>query len=254
MNSVASLTGRRALVTGGSRGLGAGIARALGREGAHVAVSARSSDDLAAVVAEEERLGHRALALPTDLAEQGAGIELVADASQALGGVDILVHAAGHLVRQPALEYDMEQWDAIIGVHLRMAFELSQAVARDLVARDQSGSIILIGSLTSARAGVPGTVAYAAAKSGLLGLMRALAVELAPYGIRVNTIAPGFFPTALTQDVQDTPERQTIHARIPMGRTGTTQDLDGTAVFLASDASAYITGEMITVDGGWSVA
>lgn len=252
--STSDLTGRRALVTGGSRGLGGAVAHALAGAGARVVIAARGTDELERSVADAERSGLQVSAVAADLREPGAADRLLAQASEALGGVDILVHAAGHLVRSPALEVEMQDWDALLAVHLRAAFELARGMARPLIDRGERGSIVFIGSLTSARAGIPGTAAYAAAKSGLLGLMRTLAVEWGPHGIRVNTVAAGFIPTALTQDVQDTPARRQLLGRIPLGRSGTPDDVAGACLFLASDAAAYISGETITVDGGWSVA
>ncbi len=193
-------------------------------------------------------------AVAADLRERGEADRLLAEASAALGGVDILVHAAGHLVRRPAVELNMQDWDELLAVHLRTAFELARGVARELIDHGKPGSIVFIGSLTSARAGIPETSAYAAAKSGLLGLMRTLAVEWGPHGIRVNTVAAGFIPTALTQDVQDTPARRSLLARIPLGRSGAPDDVAAACLFLVSDAAAYISGETLTVDGGWSVA
>jgi NAD(P)-dependent dehydrogenase (short-subunit alcohol dehydrogenase family) len=248
------LTGRRALVTGGSRGLGGAIARTLAAAGAQVAIAARSAEQLERYVAEAGNAGHRMSAVAADLRERGEADRVLAEASSALGGVDILVHAAGHLVRRPAVELDMRDWDELSAVHLRTAFELARGVARDLINLGKPGSIVFIGSMTSARAGIPETSAYAAAKSGLLGLMRTLAVEWGPHSIRVNTVAAGFIPTALTQDVQDTPARRQLHARIPLGRTGTPADVAAACLFLVSDAAAYISGETLTVDGGWSVA
>ena len=252
--STSDLTGRRALVTGGSRGLGGAIARTLSTAGAQVAVAARSAEELERYVADAESAGHTMSAVAADLRERGEADRLLAEASAALGGVDILVHAAGHLVRRPAVELDMHDWDELLAVHLRTAFELARGVARELIDQGKPGSIIFIGSLTSARAGIPETSAYAAAKSGLLGLMRTLAVEWGPHGIRVNTVAAGFIPTALTQDVQDTPARRTLLARIPLGRSGAPADVAAACLFLVSDAAAYISGETLTVDGGWSVA
>lgn len=247
-------TGRRALVTGGSRGLGGAIAQGLSAAGAEVAIAARSREEVERFVEDARTAGHTVAGLVADLRERGEADRLIAEARAALGSVDILVHAAGHLVRRPALELDMRDWDELLAVHLRSAFELARGVARGLVDEGRPGSIVFVGSLTSARAGVPETSAYAAAKSGLLGLMRTLAVEWGPHGIRVNTVAAGFIPTALTRDVKDTPARRQLHARIPLGRTGTPTDVAAAALFLASDAAAYISGEMLTVDGGWSVA
>ena len=252
--SAPDLTGRRALVTGGSRGLGGAIARTLADAGARVAIAARSEEELDRYVADAGIAGHEMSAVVTDLRDRGEADRLLAEASAALGGVDILVHAAGHLVRRPAVELDMQDWDELLAVHLRTAFELARGVARDLIDQGKPGSIVFIGSLTSARAGIPGTSAYAAAKSGLLGLMRTLAVEWGPHGIRVNTVAAGFIPTALTQDVEHTPARRQLLGRIPLGRTGTPADVAAACLFLVSDAAAYISGETLTVDGGWSVA
>jgi 2-deoxy-D-gluconate 3-dehydrogenase len=138
-------------------------------------------------------------------------------------------------------------------VHLRPAFLLAQATARHLLERGSPGSIVLIGSLTSFR-GIAGVVPYATAKSGIVGLAHGLAVEWGPAGIRVNVIAPGFFPTEMTRDIEELPTRQRLYERIPMGRLGEPADLAGTAVYLASDASAYVTGQVLTVDGGWTAA
>jgi NAD(P)-dependent dehydrogenase (short-subunit alcohol dehydrogenase family) len=168
--------------------------------------------------------------------------------------LDLLVHAAGNQVRRPALEFALSDWDAIMGLHLRAAFALSQAVGRACRHAGHGGSLIYVGSMTSERAGLRDTVAYGAAKSGLLGLMRTLAVEWAPYGIRVNTILVGFVASDLTRAVDETPARLAITSRIPLGRLGSPADTGGVAAFLASDLAAYITGEGVTVDGGWSVA
>ena len=252
--SASDLSGRRALVTGGSRGLGGAIAGTLAAAGARVVIAARSAEELDRYLADAENAGHKMSAIVADLRERGEADRLLAETSAALGGVDILVHAAGHLVRRPAIDLDMQDWDELLAVHLRSAFELARGMARGLIDQGQPGSIVFIGSMTSARAGIPDTSAYAAAKSGLLGLMRTLAVEWGPHGIRVNTLAVGFIPTALTQDVQDTPARRQLLGRIPLGRTGTPAHVAAACLFLVSDAAAYISGETLTVDGGWSVA
>jgi 2-dehydro-3-deoxy-D-gluconate 5-dehydrogenase len=250
-----ALDGRVALVTGGGRGLGRGMASALARAGATVAVSSRSKDELDDAVADISNDGGTATAHPLDIGEPDAPRELVADVLREHGRLDVVVHAAGNIVRKPSLEMSADEWDSLQRVHLRAAFLLAQAAGTHMVAQG-SGSIVFIASLTSERLGMPNVVAYGAAKSGLLGLNRTLAVEWAPHGVRVNAIAVGWFPTALNKDVPQTPERLALTVgRVPMGRLGDPdEDLGGPVVFLASDASAYVTGAVLYVDGGWSVA
>jgi NAD(P)-dependent dehydrogenase (short-subunit alcohol dehydrogenase family) len=249
-----NLAGKVALVTGGGRGLGRGMALALAEAGAGIAVVSRTEGQIRETVGLIERGGGTAWAIPWSLGDPREDSGLVDQVVRRAGRLDVLVHAAGHQVRRPALELTADEWDGILTVHLRSAFLLAQAAARHMMGRGGGGSIVLIGSLTSWRVGVPHTAAYAAAKSGMVGMMRTLAVEWAEEGVRVNTIAPGFFATELTRDVEADPGRRRLLARIPMGRQGTPQDLGGAVVFLASDASAYLTGQVITVDGGWSAA
>lgn len=248
------VTGRVALVTGGGRGLGRAMALALGAAGARLAVSARTEAELAETVDLAARSGAEASAVPWDLGHQDDAARLVEEVVERCGRVDVLVHAAGNQIRRPALSLAAADWDEIHRIHLRAGFLLAQRTAHHVIGRGGTGSIILVGSLTSLRVGVPDTVAYGAAKSGLLGLMRTLAVEWAEHGVRVNTVAPGFFATEMTADVADDPDRRALLARIPMGRQGEPEELGGTVVYLASDASAYVTGQVLTVDGGWAVA
>lgn len=246
------LGGRVALVTGGGRGLGQAIARALAAAGATVAVSSRSRDQLDETVATLDGDGH--LAIPWDLSQRDRAGGLVDEVAARRERVDVLVHAGGLQVRKPALELTGEDWDLVNDVHLRSAFELSTAFARGLLRRGGGGAIVFVASLTSYIA-VPNTAAYGAAKSGLTGLMRTLAVEWAPHRIRVNAVAPGFFHTAMTDDVLSDPDRRAqLEARIPLGRTGDPAELGGAVVYLASDASSYVTGQVLNVDGGWLVA
>jgi NAD(P)-dependent dehydrogenase (short-subunit alcohol dehydrogenase family) len=253
MSSLFDLHDRVALVTGAGRGLGRGMAKAVAAAGAHTVLASRSEDQLRTVEAEITADGGTAGTLAWDLGDGTSAHDLVDEVVRRFGQLDVVVHAAGNTVRRPATELSTEDWDSVIGLHLRGAFLLAQATARHLKETGRGGSIILVGSLTSQRVGIPDTVAYGSAKSGLMGLMRTLAVEWASAGIRVNMVAPGFFPTALTATAENNLARQALLARVPMGRLGTPEDLGGTAVFLASDASGYITGEAITVDGGWSV-
>lgn len=248
------LTGKNALVTGGSSGIGAGIAAALAAAGARVVLVGRNEAGLKAVRDAIEEPGGTAEILPWDIGDGTTAAALVESALQQVGRLDILVHAAGNQVRRPALEFTAEDWDAVTGLHLRAAFLLSQAVGRHLVTTGRPGSIVFVGSMTSQRAGIPDVVAYAAAKSGLLGLMRSLAVEWAQHEIRVNTVLIGFVATKLTQDVDSTPARRALIARAPLGRLGTPTEIGDGVVFLASDAARFITGESLTIDGGWSVA
>jgi NAD(P)-dependent dehydrogenase (short-subunit alcohol dehydrogenase family) len=250
---VKELAGKTALVTGGGRGLGRGMAVALGEAGAGVAVASRTPEQVDETVELIRAAGGTAWALPGAIGDPAADEALVDEVAGVAGGVDILVHAAGHQVRRPSLELTVEEWDGILAVHLRSAFWLARSAAWHM-ARGAGGSIVFIGSLTGERVGIPGIAPYAAAKTGLLGVMRTLAVEWAEHGIRVNTILPGFYVTELTRDVQDQPARKQFVGRAPQGRQGTPDDLGGAVIFLASDASAYVTGQTLTVDGGWSVA
>jgi len=220
------LDGHTAIVTGASRGLGAAMADALEQAGARV-VRTSSSD--------------------ADLRDRNA----VASLLDRAGDADILVNNAGIIRRADLVDYSDEDWDDVIEVNLRSVFALSRDFARRLVARKAKGRIINIASMLSFQGGLR-VVAYTAAKSGILGLTRALANELAPLGINVNAIAPGYMATDNTQALRDDPQRsRDILARIPAGRWGTPEDLAGAVVFLASPASEYVHATTLTVDGGW---
>ncbi|HEV7763652.1 MAG TPA: 2-dehydro-3-deoxy-D-gluconate 5-dehydrogenase KduD [Thermoanaerobaculia bacterium] len=240
-----SLAGYTAIVTGASRGLGAAMAIALAEAGADVAIVARG--DLSETESAIRNLGRRAFPVQADLADRTAADTIM----RAVPIADILVNNAGIIRRADALDYSDEDWDTVIDVNLRSVFTLSRAFARALVARNGGGRIINIASLLSFQGGIR-VPAYTAAKSGLLGLTRALANELAPKGINVNAIAPGYMETDNTQALRDDPVRsRDILARIPAARWGTPDDLKGAVVFLASNASAYVHGTTIAVDGGW---
>jgi 2-deoxy-D-gluconate 3-dehydrogenase len=245
------LDGRVALVTGGGRGLGLGIATALAEAGADVVVVGQgpSPDAVAAI----EATGRRAWDVPTDLlAATPADLEaLVAQVVALAGRVDVLVNNAGIIRRQPALEFSAENWDDVIDLNLSTVFYLSQAFARVLVQQGDGGKIINIASMLSFQGGkiVP---SYTASKSAVAGLTKALASEWSALGINVNALAPGYFATDNTAQLRaDEGRSGEILARIPAGRWGTPEDLQGAAVFLASRAAAYVHGAVLAVDGGW---
>ena len=239
------LDGRTAIVTGASRGLGASMAIALAEAGADVALVARG--DLGATAAAVEKLGRRVISICADLADRSAPAAIM----KAAGNAEILVNNAGIIRRSNAIDYSDEDWDAVIEVNLRSVFVLSREFARALVARGSSGRIINVASLLSFQGGIR-VPAYTAAKSGLLGLTRAMANELAPQGINVNAIAPGYMATENTMALRSDAERsRDILARIPAGRWGEPDDIKGATVFLASAAAAYVHGTVIAVDGGW---
>jgi 2-dehydro-3-deoxy-D-gluconate 5-dehydrogenase len=255
MPETIDLSGSAALVTGAGSGIGAATAAELARAGARVILAGRRAGRLEQARESIEAEGGTAFALPWDVG-RGDDAEGLVSSAAALAGDDIgiLVHAAGNQIRKPATDMTLDDWDSVVGLHLRAAFALSRAVARPLIARERPGSLLYVGSMTSTRAGLRDTVAYGAAKSGLLGLMRTLAVEWAGHGIRVNAVAVGFIATEMTRDIDGTPERQALVSRAPMGRLGTTEEIGRVMAFLASDRASYITGECLTVDGGWSVA
>jgi len=245
-----SMEGKVALVTGGGRGLGRGLALALAAAGADVAVAARTRTQLEEAATELERLGRRALPVVVDVRDPHSISAMVETVVEEMGGLDVLVNAAGVNRRVPSLKLTPEIWDEIVDTNLKGTFFASQAAARVMAERG-GGKIINIASLTS-QLGLPQRVPYTAAKAGVLGLTRALAVEWAPYNIQVNAIGPGYFRTEMTEPLFRDPEWvKRLLSRIPAGRVGVPEDLAGAAIFLASKASDYITGQIIYVDGGF---
>ncbi len=245
------LKGRRALVTGGNSGIGEAMARALGLAGAQVLLVARRDAELQAAVQRLQDDGIAAQSLAADLVD-APGLRGVAQAAeQRLGGIDILVNAAGVNLRQPFADVTPESWQTQIALHLGAPFFLTQALAPGMAARGW-GRIINIASLQSVRA-FPNSAPYGAGKGGVVQLTRAIAQEWSAKGITCNAIGPGFFPTPLTAAVFDNPELAARNAaQTCVGRNGALQDLYGATVFLASEASAYITGQTLMVDGGFT--
>ena len=242
------LTGRRALVTGANTGIGQAIAVALADAGADIALAGRSApaETMALIAAG----GRKVVDLRADLATIAPVQGLVDAAVGALGGLDILVNNAGIIRRNDLADFTEEDWDAVVDTNLKTLFFLSQAAAKVMMAQG-AGKIINIASLLSFQGGIR-VPSYAAAKSGVAGLTKAMANELAPKGVQVNAIAPGYIATNNTAALQsDETRNRQILERIPTGRWGKPEDIAGAAVFLASGASDYVTGHVLAVDGGW---
>lgn len=248
---VLNLKGRRAMVTGGGRGIGRGIALALGRAGSDVAISYRRDEAAAArVVSELQALGRRAVAVRGDVADATEAPEAVRSAAEALGGLDIFVNNAGILKRTGFLDIPYAEWQAIIQTNLTGFFLCGQAAARLMVAQGRGGSIVNVSSV-AALAPTPNCTHYNASKAGISMLTKQMALELAPYGIRVNEVNPGLIETDLNRNDIARPEfRDGRMARIPLKRIGTPEDVAGAVVFLVSDAASLITGVGIVIDGG----
>ena len=245
------LQGRRALVTGGNSGIGEAMARALGLAGAQVLLVARRETELQGAVQRLQVDGIEAQSLAADLADVPSLCHVAQAAEQRLGGIDILINAAGVNLRQPFGEVTPEAWQTQIALHLSAPFFLTQALAPGMAARGW-GRIINIASLQSWRA-FSNSAPYGAGKGGVVQLTRAVAQEWSAKGITCNAIGPGFFPTPLTAAVFDNPEMAARHAaQTCAGRNGSLQDLYGATVFLASEASSYITGQTLMVDGGYT--
>jgi gluconate 5-dehydrogenase len=245
------LTGRTALVTGGNSGIGLAIATALGNAGANLVLVARRAPELEEAVAGLSSDGVGATAIAADLAVPEDCAHLATAATKRGLTIDILVNAAGVNLRQPFAEVDAAAFDLHMALHLRAPFLLTQALAPAMVERG-FGRIINIASVQSWRA-FPNSAPYGAAKGGILQLTRAIAEEWSPRGVTCNAIAPGFVPTPLTAPVFEDPERAArLAAQTAIGRNSRLEDLAGAAVFFASNASAYVTGQTLAVDGGFT--
>jgi NAD(P)-dependent dehydrogenase (short-subunit alcohol dehydrogenase family) len=246
-----SLTGKVAIVTGASRGLGQTFARALARAGADLVITSRTLDSLAAFQKEIEEIGRRAVPLELDVRDEGSIRRMAGEAVKVFGRIDVLVNNAGCNVRKKAVDVTWDDWNLILDTNLRGAFFVAQSVAREMIPHGR-GRIINIGSVTSVM-GYAGLGPYGASRGGIRQLTMSLADDWGPHGITVNCLAPGWFKTDQNKVMYEDPEWVAyLTDRIPMRRPGKPTDLEGPVVFLASDASEYITGQTLLVDGGIS--
>jgi NAD(P)-dependent dehydrogenase (short-subunit alcohol dehydrogenase family) len=251
MSELFDLTGRVAVVTGTSRGLGQYFARALARAGADLVLTSRNRDSLLAFEKEIQALGRKTAVLALDVRDQTSIAGMVSAAHQAFPGIDILVNNAGCNVRKPALDVTWDDWNLILDTNLRGSFFVAQAVARHMIPRGY-GRIINIGSVTSV-AGYAGLGPYGASRGGIRQLTMSLADDWGKYGITVNCLAPGWFRTEQNKILYENREWvEYLCDRIPLKRPGQPDDLDGALVFLASESSRYVTGQTLLVDGGIS--
>ncbi len=246
------LQGKTAIVTGSTKGIGLGIARAFAREGATVVINARSGKDCQAVAAEIGKEGRRAIAIPADLAKSEEVRRLAREAEAALGGrVDILVNNAGQPRVAPSVELPEADYRYTLDLNLTAYFLLSQEVARGMLGR-KSGAIINVSSINGTIA-FPQRLAYCVSKAGVNMLTKVMAIEWASQGVRVNAIAPGYIATEMVRGLatRGILDQERISRRTPLGRLGLPEEVAEAAVFLASDAAAFVTGSVLTVDGGW---
>lgn len=242
------LDGRRALITGAGRGIGVAVAAALAEAGAEVTLCARSPDEIASVSAEIRARGGRAVELALDVTDHSA----VMDTIGRLAPFDILVNNAGTNRPGPFADMHPEDYDAVMSLNVRAAYFMAQAVARSLIKAGRAGSIIHMSSQMG-HVGAANRTVYCASKWAIEGLSKAMAVELAPFGIRSNTICPTFIETQMTKPfLEDAGFRDNVLSKIKLGRIGKPEDLMGAVVFLASDASALMTGASLVIDGGWT--
>jgi 3-oxoacyl-[acyl-carrier protein] reductase len=241
------LTGKTALVTGATGGIGGAIARALHRQGATVAVSGTRAEALALIAAE---LGERTLELPCNLADREAVEALVPKAEEVMGRLDILVANAGIARDNLFVQLKDEDWDAVVAVNLTATFRLARAAVRGMMRR-RFGRIIAITSVVGVT-GNAGQVNYTASKAGIIGMMKSVAAEYARRNVTANCIAPGFISSAMTGRLNDK-QKEAILSRVPAGRLGTGADVAAAAVYLASDEAAYVTGQTLHVNGGMAM-
>ncbi len=241
------LTGKKALVTGATGGIGGAIAKALHAHGAHVGISGRNEEKLKALASE---LGERVSILPADLSKSEGIDGLVKSAEEAMGQIDILVNNAGLTRDNLSMRMKDEEWQEVIDVNLTATFKLAKAVQRGMMKR-RDGRIINIASIVGVT-GNPGQCNYVASKAGMIGWSKAMAQEIASRGITINCIAPGFIATAMTDALNDD-QKATINAKIPAGKMGSSEDIAAAAVYLASTEAQYVTGQTIHVNGGMAM-
>jgi NAD(P)-dependent dehydrogenase (short-subunit alcohol dehydrogenase family) len=250
-----SLAGKTALVTGGSRGLGLQMAEALGEQGAKIVLSSRKQSDLDEAVAHLKERGIEASAIAADLSQDSHVTAMVGEAIKRLGHIDILINNAGASWGAPAEDYPVEAWDKVMNLNIRSIFLVTQAVGKLSMIPRKYGRVINISSIAGL-AGNPAntiqTVAYNTSKAAVINFTRTLAGEWGRYGITVNSIAPGFFPSKMTKGVLETIGADALAKEAPLGRIGDDEDLKGVTVLFASDAGKHITGQTLAVDGGVS--
>ncbi|HTN65599.1 MAG TPA: SDR family oxidoreductase [Burkholderiaceae bacterium] len=249
------LTGKTALVTGGSRGLGLQIAEALGEQGAQVVLSSRKQSDLDEAVAHLKQRGIDASAIAADLSQDAAVAPLVVETLKRLGHIDILVNNAGATWGAPAEDHPIEAWDKVMNLNIRSIFLLSQAVGKESMIPRQYGRIVNVASIAGLFGNGPNTmqtIAYNTSKGAVVNFTRALAGEWGRYNITVNAVAPGFFPSKMTKGVLEKLGKEEMARHAPLQRIGDDEDLKGAALLFASDAGKHITGQILAVDGGVS--
>lgn len=254
MKNLFDLTGKVAVVVGGSKGLGKGMAKGLADAGATVVIASRGLEALESAAKElTEETGSSVVGIPLDVTSVAAIEKFVRTVVERFGHIDVLINSAGINIRKPALEYTEEDWDTVTDTQQKYVFFLNQAVGKQMVEKGIKGRIINVGSISS-MVGLKNMIAYCSSKGAITQMTKALANEWAPYGITVNAICPGYCFTEMTRPLLSNPEVMAKYKeKIPMGRLGEAEDMASTVVYLACDASSYVTGQNIYVDGGWLV-